>query len=211
MYSALRKATNTSLGLIAALSLILVGCGGGGGNQTNSVTPISIASVNAMLATSSSPLPGGKLSCTGSSIAGCFTLPTCHRSSDYFSTRTVYDIGASRIMALSISYQSSDCSGAATLSNTLYGQWNYTLNQYDSSSMIGRIGATLVHYADGYLFDPNQPVIGVIYSADIQVTTTNGQAKLCVSSPLIDATRPLKFMSTTALPLDLTNCAIGLL
>lgn len=198
---------------LVVTAAVLTACGGGSGGDDgkNPVTPINIASVNAMLATTTSPLPGQKLSCTGSSIAGCFSLPTCYRSSDTFSTRTVYDIGASRIIALSISYQSSDCSGAATMSNTLYGHWNYTLDQYDSNSKIGRIGVKLVHYADGYVFDTNKPVTGVTYSADIQITTTNGQAKLCMSSPLIDATRPLKFMSTTTSALDLNNCAIGLL
>lgn len=193
------------LGLTSAL--MLSACGGGGDDAT---PPLSVQEVNALLAGSNSPAPGLQLRCTGSQIAGCFVIPGCSPSSDYYSTRMVYGIDADTMTALLVTYQTSDCSGAAALHPTVRGQWRYALRGFDPATQRGEVSATLVYYADGFVFDTNLPQTGVTYASSIDVSQVSGQARLCLSTPLIDQRRPLKLMSSTAQALDTANCAVRL-
>jgi hypothetical protein len=206
--------------LVLLLASALAACGGGGSGSTTPTGPfdvsippgstLTLSQVNALLAGGGSPLPGYQMTCSGSAIAGCYVIPTCYSSSQTFSTRMAYGIDADKLTAVFINYQTYNCTGPATVAGLLYGQWNYTLPSFDTVSGRGQVAATLIHYTDGYVVDPTPPQFLVTYASNISLTGSAGAKKLCLSTGLVDPTRPLRFTSTTAQGLDATNCAVTL-
>lgn len=196
---------------VLVCALVLTGC-----NQDDdagdSVTPLSVDSVNQMIASNAYIGSSNVMSCKQNTnpLGGCFQHPACDKSSDYFSTRMVYSLEPGMIKAFTISYQSPDCSGAAHAHPTVWSKWNIQLSNSNLQAGTADAALTLVRYEDGYLFDSNKPNMNTTYRAAIKVDRSSGSRKLCLSTPLIDPDRPLKFMDTTAKPLDEANCAIGL-
>ncbi|AMO54322.1 hypothetical protein GZ77_22365 [Endozoicomonas montiporae] len=194
---------------IVLAGLVLTGCDSDS-DKDSEARPHnpSVSEIRNLLASANTAYPtefGFECDGDGENIRGCYIIPSCRRSSDYFSTRTVYGFGSDKITAYMISYDSSNCSGSPTMSYSSAGIWEYTAD-YDENLAQGELSVELVYYGDGYLFDPNKPQKGITYKANYN---TDNNAKLCLSDLLIDPTRPLKFMSTKADPIDYSNCAVA--
>lgn len=184
----------------------LMACGGGSDSGPKQQT-LSVAKVNALIAESPYHDEAYKLECGSDGLAGCFIHPQCRSSSDYYSSRMVYSLTADSISAFMVKYDNSSCAGDPKMHPTVWSYWVSQIEAMAADPQQGALTVSNYYYADGYLFDSNKPLKNVDYHANVWVDNNGSSRRLCLSEGLIDPSRPLKFMDTSAAPLDSNDCA----
>ncbi|MGL6258613.1 hypothetical protein [Vibrio sp. WXL210] len=144
----------------------------------------------------------------GNNIYGCYVMPSCYKPSSYVSTssRTVYGVGRDKLTAYVLDYLTDNCSGKPILSFMSAGIWSYSAS-YDENLDQGELAVNLTYYQDERWDNSSTPAKGVTYRAHFHID--NGK-KLCLSDGLIDATRPLKFMSQSPGQINFSKCATAM-
>jgi hypothetical protein len=190
----------------ACVSGALMACGGGSDSGPSQQT-LTVAKVNMLIAESAWHDAAYALECGSDGVSGCFIHPECYSSSGYYSTRMVYSATADSMSAFAISYDNSTCAGEPGIHPTVWSYWVSQVELNAADPQQGALTLSKVHYDDGFLFDANKPLSNVLYRANVWVDNNGSTRRLCLSDGLIDPARPLKFMETTAAPLDSNNCA----
>ncbi len=192
-----------------ALSIMLSGCGGSSSDDNSENPPLTIDKVNQLLINSGTTYGANnhQLECNAQDFEGCFIDEVCDRQSDYYSSKFIYGLEQDQLKAFSIAYDTPDCSGDGHIHPTVASLWNYT-SSYDENSQEAHVSVTKVYYSDGFVFSDNKPRSNTIYNGIIWIDRSGTDARLCMSSGILDPNRPLFFMQTEdALIVDTSICA----
>lgn len=141
---------------------------------------------------------------------GCFIIKECYRSSATFSTRMIYSLEKNKLKVFNLTYQNDNCAGELGIHPMSWSDWDITLSNINQDTGEADIEAAYTYYGDGYILGNNRPSKDTKYQSKLWVDSNGDKSRLCLSEGLIEATRPVMFMSTTAQPLDTNNCAIEL-